>query len=135
MAGIAEGNGMKTTSYDVKFWELRPNLSSPKPGKPRRVVSYTARWTVAGAPKSKTLRTKQQAQNYLAELRQAAKDGEAFDIASGLPLSHLESEPEPVGPSVLEFAQDYVISRWPHTAARTRETDAYALLCDSRTGG
>lgn len=119
-----------TTSYDVKFWEIRPNLSTPKPGKPRKTISHTVRWTVGGVPKSKTLRNKEQAQNLLSDLRQAAKAGEAFDIASGLPLSMLAAvpDPEPSGPSFLEFAQSYVISRWQGSAARTRETEVYALL-------
>lgn len=36
------------TSYDVKFWEIRPNLSTPKPGKPRKTISHTVRWTEIG---------------------------------------------------------------------------------------
>jgi integrase len=68
------------------------------------------------------------ADSFLSDLRQAAKAGELFDIATGLPVSMLNAEPEPAGPSFLEFAQTYVISRWQGTAPRTRETEVYALL-------
>ncbi|MEU4548269.1 hypothetical protein [Nonomuraea dietziae] len=81
---------------------------------------------VVPKPKSKTFRTKSLADSFLSDLRQAAKQGEAFDLATGLPLSMLESEPS--GPSFLAFAQSYVLRRWRTSAARTRETDAYALL-------
>lgn len=107
------------TSYDVKFWETRRNTSSKKP-------SYEVRWKVGGKPRSKTFRTKALAESFLSELRQAAKTGEGFDIATGLPVSMLA--PEPSGPSFLEFAQSYVLRRWRTSAARTRETDVYALL-------
>ncbi len=62
----------------------------------------------------------------MSDLRQAAKAGEEYDVATGLPASMLESQS--FGPSFLEFAQAYVLRRWNTSAARTRETDAYALL-------
>ncbi|GII89684.1 hypothetical protein Ssi03_76740 [Sphaerisporangium siamense] len=108
------------TSYDVKFWEVRRNQSSKRP-------SYEVRWKVGGKAKSKTLRTKALAENFLSDLRQAAKAGEAFDIASGLPVSMLAAA-SISGPSVLEFGRFYVVSRWRGSAARTRETDVYGLL-------
>jgi integrase len=63
---------------------------------------------------------------FMSDLRQAAKAGEEFDIATGLPVSMLA--PQSSGPSFLEFAQAYTLQRWNTSAARTRETDAYALL-------
>ncbi|WP_244313240.1 hypothetical protein [Microbispora hainanensis] len=84
------------------------------------------RWTVDRKTKSKSFRTKGLADSFLSDLRQAAKAGEAFDVTTGLPVSMLA--PEPSGPSFLEFAQSYVLRRWRTSAARTRETDAYALL-------
>ncbi|TQS21390.1 MULTISPECIES: tyrosine-type recombinase/integrase [unclassified Microbispora] len=108
------------TSYDVKFWEIRRNQSSKKP-------SFVARWTVGGREKSKTFRTKELANSHLRDLRLAAKNGEAFDIASGLPVSMLEPQAD-AGPTVLAFAQKFITQRWKTSAARTRETDVYALL-------
>ncbi|MEU4724754.1 tyrosine-type recombinase/integrase [Nonomuraea dietziae] len=107
------------TTYDVKFWEIQRRTD-------RKTSAFLVRWTVARKPKSKTFRTKGLADSFLSDLRQAAKRGEAFDLATGLPLSMLE--PEPAGPTFLELAQSYVMRRWRTSAARTRETDAYALL-------
>ncbi|GAA5082405.1 integrase [Thermocatellispora tengchongensis] len=106
-------------AYDVRFWEVRRNASSKTP-------SYEARWKVGRKPKSKTFRTKALAESFLSELRQAAKKGEGFDLATGLPVSMIPAEPSAL--SFLQFAQSYVLGRWSTSAARTRETDAYALL-------
>ncbi|MGW4662258.1 hypothetical protein [Streptosporangium sandarakinum] len=109
-----------STSYDVRFWDIRRNASSKTP-------SYEVRWKVGGKQKSKSFRTKALGDNFLSALRQAAKRGEAFDIATGLPESMVEAEKD-AGPSFLNFAQSFMASRWLHSAARTRETDTYAFL-------
>ncbi|TMR93038.1 tyrosine-type recombinase/integrase [Nonomuraea basaltis] len=107
------------TTYDVKFSQIQQRSN-------RGALVYVARWRVAGKERSKSFRTKGLANAFMSDLRQAAKAGEEFDIASGLPVSMLA--PEASGPSFLEFAQSYVLRRWNTSAGRTRETDAYALL-------
>ncbi|MEO3875318.1 tyrosine-type recombinase/integrase [Nonomuraea sp. B12E4] len=107
------------TTYNVKFSQIQQRSNSGTP-------VYVARWRVAGKEKSKSFRTKGLANAFVSDLRQAAKAGEEFDVATGLPVSMLASRA--TGPSFLEFAQAYVLRRWDLSAARTRETDAYALL-------
>jgi Site-specific recombinase XerD len=108
-----------TTSYDVKFWEIQRRTD-------RKTLAYLVRWTVARKPKSKSFRTKGLAESFLSDLRQAAKSGEPFDIATGLPVSMLANRSS--GPTFLDFARSYVLGRWRASAARTRETDVYGLL-------
>lgn len=107
------------TSYDVRFWEIRRNASSKTP-------SYVTRWKVGSKERSKTFRTKALAENFMSDLRQAAKRGEAFDLATGLPESM--AKPADTGPTFFDFARSYMAGRWVHSAARTRETMTYALL-------
>ncbi|MGW2147499.1 tyrosine-type recombinase/integrase [Nonomuraea bangladeshensis] len=107
------------TTYDVKLGVIQHRTD-------RETPTFIARWRVAGKPKSKSFRTKGLANAFMSDLRQAAKTGEEFDIATGLPVSMLAAKSS--GPSFLEFAQTYVLDRWSTLAARTRETDAYALL-------
>ncbi|WP_405087141.1 tyrosine-type recombinase/integrase [Microbispora sp. NBC_01389] len=107
------------TSYDVKFWDIRRNASSKTP-------SYVTRWKVGPKEKSKTFRTKALAENFVSDLRQAAKRGEAFDLTTGLPESM--AKPADTGPTFFDFARSYMAARWVHSAARTRETMTYALL-------
>ncbi|MFF0243552.1 tyrosine-type recombinase/integrase [Streptosporangium sandarakinum] len=105
------------TSYDVKFWETRRNETSKTP-------SYVVRWKVGGRQKSKTLRTKALAENFLSDLRQAAKRGEAFDMETGLPLSMLQAKS---ARTVFEFVRAYVDMKWPHAAAKSRDSTSDAL--------
>ncbi len=100
-----------TTSYDVKFWDIRRNKSSKTP-------SYEIRWKVGGREKSKTLRAKALAESFLSDLRQAAKRGEAFDVDTGLPESMVKAKD---ARTWLEFAQAYVDVKWPHLAAKSRD--------------
>lgn len=107
------------TSYDVKFWDIRRNMSS-------KTASYEVRWKVGGRQKSKTLRTKALAESFLSDLRQAARHGEAFDLETGLPESLVKAKN---ARTWLEFAQAYVLTRWPHAAAKSREG-----MTDTMTG-
>ncbi|MEU8251757.1 tyrosine-type recombinase/integrase [Nonomuraea sp. NPDC048916] len=107
------------TTYDVKLAQIQQRSNGG-------TVTYIARWRVAGKERSKSFRTKGLANAFMSDLRQATKAGEEFDISSGLPVSMLAQRSS--GPSFLEFAQAYVLRRWNTSAARTRETDAYALL-------
>ncbi|MEO3809823.1 tyrosine-type recombinase/integrase [Sphaerisporangium sp. B11E5] len=108
-----------TTSYDVKFWDIRRNKSS-------KTASYEVRWKVGGREKSKTLRTKALAENFLSDLRQAARRGEAFELETGLPESLVKAK---AARTWLEFAQAYVLAKWPHSAAKSREG-----ITDTMTG-
>ena len=67
-------------SHDVRFWETRPNKTA-------KGASFTVRWTVAGREKSHTLSGKARAERYKSRLLEAADQGEAFDVGSGLPES------------------------------------------------
>src|SRR5690606_11068207 len=108
-------------SRDVRFWEIRPNKSS------KRKKTYEVRWKVGGRERSRTFETKALAKNFLLDLQMAAKRGEEFEIKSGLPESMIQAK-EAV--SWLGFVQAYIASRWPHAAAKTRDsmTDALATV-------
>lgn len=115
-----------TTSYKVKFWGIRTN-TRPQQGKKPRVVSHTVRWTVAGREKSSTFKTKGLAESFLSSLRQAAKNGEAFDVETGLPASLMADRD---ARTWYALAVDYVRAMWPHAAAKTRAgmTEALAVI-------
>ncbi|WP_242675743.1 hypothetical protein [Streptosporangium minutum] len=108
------------TSYDVRIWDIRRNASSKTP-------SYVVRWKVCAKERSKTFRTKALAENFVSDLRQATRKGEAFDLATGLPSSMAKPVAD-TGPTFFGFARSYMAARWVHSAARTRETMTYALL-------
>jgi integrase len=114
---------MKTT--DVRFWDVRKLQ--------RRTGTFEVRWVVAGKERSRTRRTKALADAFLADLRAAARRGELFDTESGLPDS---MQPAATGLTWLRFAQDYVDTKWPHVAAKSRDamTDALATISAALIG-
>ena len=107
-------------SYDVRFWAIRP-------GKAKTKRTYEVRWKVGHVPHSRTLGNKAQAENFLSDLRQASRTGEAFDTASGLSESLAASRRER---SWFEFCLAYMDMKWPSAAPKTRDgmTDALAAI-------
>jgi integrase len=107
-------------SYEVKFWAIRP-------GKAKRKRTYEVRWKVGHSPHSRTLGNKAHAENFLSELRQAARSGEAFDTETGLPASML---PDKHARSWYALCLAYAAMKWPHAAPKTRDsmTDALATV-------
>jgi integrase len=107
-------------SYAVRFWAIRP-------GKATRKRTSEVRWKVGHSPHSRTLGNKAQAENFLSDLRQAAKRGEAFDIEIGLPDSMMTAKQ---AHSWYTLCLAYVDTKWPHAAPKTRDamTDALATV-------
>jgi len=113
-------------SYDVKFWAIRP-------GKAKTRRTYEVRWKVGHVPHSRTLGNKAQAENFLSDLRHAARTGEAFDTVSGFPGSMTAARRER---SWFEFCLAYVDMKWPSAAPKTRDgiTDALAAVIPAVVG-
>ncbi|WP_405140646.1 tyrosine-type recombinase/integrase [Sphaerisporangium sp. NBC_01403] len=103
----------------MKFWDIRRNTSS-------KTASFEVRWKVGRRGKSKSFRTKALAESFLSDMRQAAKRGEAFDLETGLPESMVKAKN---ARTWLQFAQAYILAKWPHSAAKSREG-----MTDSLTG-
>ena len=113
-------------SYDVKFWAIRP-------GKAKTKRTYEVRWKVGTVPHSRSLSTRAQAENFLSELRQAARKGEAFDTETGLPDSMMTTASRER--TWLAFCLAYTDMKWPSAAPKTRDslTDALATLIPAVT--
>ena len=104
----------------VRLWGVRRSRT-------KNVASWEVRWVVEGRQRSQSRRTKALAEAFLADLRQAARRGELFDIDTGLPESMRRVA---VGPTWLEHAQNYLDVKWPHAAPKSRDamTDALATV-------
>jgi len=107
----------RVTSYDVRIWKIRTY-------KGRRGTTYTVRWTVAGREWSDTFKTYALADSARGELLAAARIGEAFDVATGRPISKSARREEQ---SWFDFACRYVDLKWPTAAGNTRRGIAETL--------
>jgi hypothetical protein len=106
-----------TTTYDVRLWKTE--VYEGKRGK-----TYYVRWGVAGKPRKEPFKSAALAKSFKADLVSAARKGEAFDIATGLPVSMKRATNEM---SWYDFACAYVDLKWSGSAATTRRTVAEAL--------
>jgi integrase len=105
------------TSYDVRIWKTDVY-------KGQRTTTYYVRWAVAGKRRKEPFKTAALAESFRSGLVFAAKQGEAFDIETGLPVSMSRSTLEM---SWYDFACKFVDVKWPRVAATTRRTHAEAL--------
>ena len=109
--------GDRRLSYDVRFWKIRARAGS-------RRTTYAIRWTVAGQEFHKSFTTKAHAESRLAELRTAARKGEAFDVDTGLPVSEVQQRNDRTW---YEHASAFVERRWPRIGGGQRRSIADAI--------
>ncbi|ROP38632.1 tyrosine-type recombinase/integrase [Saccharothrix texasensis] len=105
-----------TTTFRVKFWEIKKRTGRKRP--------YPVRWRTDTREHSEWYATKALATSRLSELSQAARNGEPFDVDTGLPVSEVRRRNSL---SFLEFAQSYMDLKWPDAAATTRGSTVEAL--------
>lgn len=106
------------TSFDVRVWKVDVYNGAKR-------KTYRVRWAVAGQERRRGHRTAALADSFRSQLMTAARRGDAFDIATGLPLGMLRDEK--AGVSWYEFACRYVDMKWPRAAATYRRGIAEAL--------
>jgi integrase len=98
-------------SYDVRFWNTRRKEGKRRP--------YEVRWVVGGEEHSRSHTTGPLADSFKSQLIQAARRGEGFDVATGLPESMLRLAR---AITWFELATQYADTKWDGAAAKTRES-------------
>lgn len=110
-------------TFKVRFWEIA-DWTKSKDKKKKKGRPYGVRWVTEQKPHSEWYSTKALAHSRRVELMQAARDGEPFDVESGLPVAELTRRNSL---SFVEFAQSYMDMKWPDAAAKTRTSTVDAL--------
>ncbi|WP_328431494.1 tyrosine-type recombinase/integrase [Streptomyces sp. NBC_00453] len=105
------------TTYDVKVYKILTYKGARK-------TTYTVRWVVAGKRWREPFDTVALAEGFRSELIQATGKGEAFVIATGLPVSHRSKS---AAMSWYKFAIQYVDARWPQLGGNSRKNTAKTL--------
>jgi len=100
-------------TYSVTIYKVEPRKNSRG-----KVVSYRVRWLVEALPLwQETFKNDAQADSFRSELLTAAKKGEPFDVATGLPAS---ANRKVASPAWFAFAQDYAQSKWAYASPNHR---------------
>ncbi|MEX5634115.1 tyrosine-type recombinase/integrase [Parafrankia sp. FMc2] len=105
------------TSFDVKFWDIKKRNDG-------RSRPWRFRWAVAGRERDEYFRTKALADGFRSKLVKAARAGEAFDVATGRPVSEVRAQNSP---RWVDFARGYVGHVWASAAPKSRRSMADAL--------
>ncbi|MFH8566522.1 tyrosine-type recombinase/integrase [Streptomyces sp. NPDC017988] len=103
-------------TYDVVFWSIRKRSGRSKP--------WELRWRVGTEPHSKSFHLKPQADGRLSELMSALREGQQFDVETGLPARELAAR---AMPTWFEHAKAYALMKWPGTSAKHRASIAESL--------
>lgn len=106
---------MTEWSYSVRIWSIRKRPSRQ---------SYQLRWQVGIKPHSESFKTMGLAESRRAQLITASREGEPFDVLSGLPRSLVQQRRDI---SWYEHARNYMSMKWEHSPASTRRTLAEAM--------
>ncbi|MER6073176.1 hypothetical protein ABT187_30895 [Streptomyces sp. NPDC001817] len=105
------------TTYDVKIYKILTCKGARK-------TTYTLRWTVADKRWREPFNTVALAEGFRSELIRATGKGEAFVVATGLPVSHRSKS---AAMSWYKFAVEYVDARWPQLGGNSRKNIAKTL--------
>lgn len=93
-------------------------------GHARAVRPWYVRWRLDGKDKSRSFRTRAEAERFRSRLLHAQAAGEEFDPDSGEPTSW---RPRPDGQSLYEWARRWLAEQWPEWQPRTRNSALEAL--------
>src|SRR5262249_54329759 len=85
---------------------------------------WIARWAVAGRQRSRSFRTKAEAERFRSALLLAVQSGEAFDETTAEPVSW---QPLPEQMPAHVWARRWLAEQWPEWAPRTRVSAVEAL--------
>ncbi|MCB5168762.1 site-specific integrase [Streptomyces bambusae] len=106
---------MTNWSYTVRIWSIRK--------RPYR-KPYQLRWQVGTQPFSESFLTLGLAESRRAQFITASREGEPWDVDSGLPKSMVQRAKDI---SWYQHARNYVEMKWDHSPASTRRNLAEAM--------
>lgn len=109
---------MTETTYDVRIWKTE--IREGKKG-----TGYYVRWRVAKKSFRRPFATRALATSFRAKLISAARDGIAFHISAGLPVTMLRDQEQR---NWFDFACDYVDMKWPTSSPKHRKGIADSLV-------
>lgn len=110
---------MTESSYDVRVYRVDTRKGA-------RRTTYRVRWVVAGKTFSDTFATVKLADSFRSVLLQAASRGEAFDLATGRPLSEITAaRAERLW---VQLAREFIDARWDEFSARHRKSTVEGLV-------
>ena len=110
---------MKRTFQEVQVYSIQDRRASTRMNRP-----WVARWSVDGRHRTKSFRTKAEAERFRSLLMQAVHDGDRFDTTTCEPESWLLSLSDL---TVYEWARRWLDEQWVEWQPRTRTSAVESL--------
>lgn len=109
---------MQNITYDVRIYKTEVRKGST-------VTTYRTRWKTGPKTWQEPFRNKAQAASFEAELRSAARKGEAFDVTTGRPVAWGRMRTDMTW---YDFCLSYVDMKWKGSSGKHRANTAWALV-------
>ncbi|MFB9830740.1 tyrosine-type recombinase/integrase [Actinoallomurus acaciae] len=109
---------MQNITYDVRIYKTEVYKGST-------ITTYRTRWKTSAKVWREMFRNKAQAASFEAELRSAARKGEAFDVTTGRPVSWGRARTDMTW---YDFCLAYVDMKWKGSSGKHRANTAWALV-------
>lgn len=93
------------------------SVGTPKPGTAKAKRRYRVKWRVDGRGKTRSLKTRAEANRLKSRLEAAVREGDVFDVATGEPVSWSKSEL-----TWFDWACEWLELKWPQWAGSTRKS-------------
>src|SRR3954465_8185871 len=107
------------SSYDVRIYSIDVRQGT-------RQAKHRVRWSVGEKRFSKVFATAKLADSFRSVLMQAASRGEAFDLATGRPMSEITAAR--ADRLCVQLAREFIDERWDEFAARHRQGTVDGLV-------
>lgn len=101
---------------NVRVWNLQY--------RPDRLKPYSVRWMIDGEIRTRSFRTRAEADRRRSRLLVAQQDGDWFDPSTGEPASWA---PAPASVSVYQWARQRLVEDWTEWSPRTRDSEVEGL--------
>jgi integrase len=111
-AAVAGGRGVPERVFVF-------SLGLPKPGTAAAHRRYRVKWRLAGHDRTRSFKTRGEAERFRAALLLAVRDGLAFDPATGLPTIWAAGDE---GPTWWTWAREWLNLRWLHWSGHSRRS-------------
>lgn len=99
-------------------------LGRPRPGVEKAKRRYYVKWRVDGRDRTRSFKTRVEADRFRSGLLSAVQDGQRFDSATGEPVSWLEHSG---APTWWGWSQDWLTLKWPQWSGHTRRSAVETL--------
>ena len=100
------------------------SLGRPRAGVEREARRYYAKWRVDGRDRTRSFKSRAEADRFRTRLATAAHDGLEFDATTGLPVAWL---PTTSGPTWWTWSREWLDLKWPQWSGHTRRTAVESL--------